>query len=97
MTKLNIQTFNEIILKYCKDDNARIELLQKQLMMVNDILRNEIASLLQELEDTNYNSEQFKKIQTIKDDTAHIIKKLEELEAKKKEGDEDGKEKDPTS
>lgn len=92
MPKLNIQTFNEILLKYCKDDNARIELLEKQLAMVADILWNETANLLQELEDTNYNSEQFKKIKAIKNNTEHIIEMLKELEAKQKEGVNDAEE-----
>lgn len=97
MPKLNIQTFNEVLLKYCKDDNARIKLLQDQLQIVTYIIWDEMVALLRELEDTNYNSEQFEKIKTIKNNTASIIEKLEELEAKQKEGADDGKEKDPTS
>lgn len=92
MPKLNIQTFNEILLKYCKDDNARIELLEHQLEMVANIMWDEVATLLQELEDTEYNSEQFKKIKAIKNNTEHIMVKLEELEAKQKEGDKDAEE-----
>lgn len=97
MPKLNMQTFNEILLKYCKDDNARIELLEHQLEMAANIMWDEIAILLQELEDTEYNSEQFKKIKAIKNNTETIIEKLEELEAKQKEGVNDGKEKDQAS
>lgn len=91
MPKLNINTFNEVLLQYCKDDDSRIELLENELEMVSVILWDEIAALLDELEDTGYNSEQFTKIQTIKNNTEHIIEKLEEL----KGGAGYGKEKDP--
>lgn len=86
MPKLNIQTFNEVLLKYCKDDDSRIELLERQLSIVADIMWDEVARLLQELEDADYNSEQFTRIKTIKNNTEHIIEKLEELEAKQKGG-----------
>lgn len=92
MSKLNIHTFNEVLLKYCKNDDSRIELLENELTIVADILWDEVAALLQELEDIDYNSEQFTKIKTIKHNTEHIIEMLEELEAKRdaKQEDTDG-------
>ena len=91
MPKLNINSFNEVLLQFCEDNDSRIELLENELEMVSAILWDEIANLLQELEDTNYNSMQFTKIQTIKNNSECIIEKLEEL----KGGADYGKEKDP--
>ena len=79
MPKLNINSFNEVLLQFCNDDDSRIELLENELEMVSAILWDEIANLLQELEDNEYNSKQFTKIQTIKNNTVCIIEKLEEL------------------
>lgn len=80
--ELNITNFNNILLKHCKDDKSKIELLKKELEAACSIIWDEMAVLLQELADTNYNSKQFEIIKNIKDNTEHIIEQLEELEAK---------------
>ena len=77
---LNIDTFNEILLSHTMDDESKIKLLQAELGIVYDLFIAETGKLLDELEETGYKSEQFQRIQNIKDNSVHIIEQLEEME-----------------
>ena len=82
MSKLNIDTFNEILLKAAKDEESKIKILEAELEMTANIYYSEVAVLLDELVQTNYKSEQFQKIQNIKDNSERLIEMIEELKGK---------------
>ena len=82
MSTLNIDTFNEILLKAAKDEESKIKILEAELEMTADIFMSEVSILLDELEKNGYKSEQFQKIIYIKDNTESLFVMLEELKSK---------------
>ena len=82
MSALNIDTFNEILLKAAKDEESKIKILEAELEMTADIFMSEVSILLDELEKNGYKSEQFQKIINIKDNTESLFVMLEELKNK---------------
>ena len=82
MNTLNIDTFNDILLKAAKDEESKIKIIEAELEMIANIFYPEVAVLLDELEQTGYKSEQFQKIQNIKDNSERLIEMLEELQSK---------------
>ena len=82
MSKLNIDTFNDILLKAAKDEESKIKILEAELEMTANIFYSEVVVLLDELEQTGYKSEQFQKIQNIKDNSEGLLEMLEKLQNK---------------
>lgn len=82
MNTLNIDTFNEILLKAAKDEESKVKILETELEMTSNIYYSEVAVLLDELEQAGYKSEQFQKIQNIKDNSERLFEMLEELQSK---------------
>ena len=82
MSTLNIDTFNEILLKAAKDEESKIKILEAELEMTANIYYSEVAVLLDELVQTGYKSEQFQKIQNIKDNSERLIEMVEKLKDK---------------
>ena len=82
MSTLNIDTFNEILLKAAKDEESKIKILEAELEMTANIYYSEVAILLDELVQTGYKSEQFQKIQNIKDNSERLIEMVEKLKDK---------------
>jgi len=64
---------------------GKIKFLVTELEMVNDVLTAEIYSLLDELEENGYESEQFTKIKNIKSNAERIIEQIKELESERNE------------
>lgn len=79
MSTLNIDTFNDILLKAAKDEESKVKILEAELEMTSNIYYSEVAVLLDELEQTGYKSEQFQKVQNIKNNAVRLIVMLEEL------------------
>lgn len=82
MSTLNIDTFNEILLKAAKDEESKIKIIEAELELTANIYYSEVAVLLDELKQTGYKSEQFQKIQNIKDNSERLLEMLEELQSK---------------
>lgn len=82
MSELNINTFNEILLKAAKDDASKLKILEAEMSMVADMYYGEVAILLDELVEKGYDSEQFQKIKNIKANTENILEMIQELERK---------------
>ena len=80
MEGLNINTFNEILLKHTKDEESKRKLLEAELDMVFDLFMDEMIKLLEELEETGYKSEQFQKLINIKNNSLQIVEQLKEME-----------------
>jgi len=89
MSTLNIDTFNEILLKAAKDEESKIKILEAELEMTANIYYSEVAVLLDELVQTGYKSEQFQKIQNIKDNSERLIEMVEKLKDKAESEDEE--------
>lgn len=81
MSKINIDSFNEILLKAAKDEKSKIKILEMELAMVADMFYSEVAVLLDELEKSGYKSEQFQKIINIKNNSERLLEMVEELKA----------------
>lgn len=79
MSTLNIDTFNDILLKAAKDEESKVKILEAELEMTSNIYYSEVAVLLDELEQTGYKSEQFQMVQNIKNNAVRLIERLEEL------------------
>ena len=82
MNTLNIDTFNEILLKAAKDEESKVKILESELAIVADMFYSEVAVLLDELVDNGYKSEQFQKILNIKNNSERLLEMLEELQSK---------------
>lgn len=82
MNTLNIDTFNDILLQAAKDEESKIKIIEAELKMTANIFYSEVAVLLDELEQSGYKSEQFRKIQNIKDNTERLFEILEKLQYK---------------
>ena len=81
--------FNEILLKAAKDEESKIKIIEAELEMIANIFYSEVAVLLDELEQTGYKSEQFQKIQNIKDNSERLLEMLEKLQSKTESEDEE--------
>ena len=81
MSKLNLDSFNEILFGALKDNSTegKIKMLEAELGMVANIFYSEVAVLLDELEQTNYQSDQFQKILNIKSNSESLLEQLEQL------------------
>lgn len=82
MSTLNIDTFNDILLKAARDEESKIKIIEAELGMVANIFMDEVGLLLDELEKNGYKSEQFQKIQNIKNNSERLLEMLEELQDK---------------
>lgn len=82
MSELNINTFNNILLKAAKDDVSKIKILEAEMSMIADMYYDEIGILLDELVEKGYDSEQFQKIKNIKANTENILEMIQKLERK---------------
>lgn len=80
MSKLNIKTFNDILVGALKENYTEADLIKEELNLVGDILIEECAKLLDELESKNYDSEIFRKIKNIKNNSESLVLRLLELE-----------------
>jgi len=80
MADFNINTFNDILLKYARDEESKRKLLEAELDMVFDLFMEEMIKLLEELEETGYKSEQFQKLKNIKNNSLQIVEQLKEME-----------------
>lgn len=87
MNTLNIDTFNEILLKAAKDEESKIKIIEAELEMAANIFYSEVAVLLDELKQMGYKSEQFQKIQNIKDNSERMLEMLEKLQSKAERSD----------
>lgn len=83
MAGLNINSFNEILLSAAKDEEAKIKILEAEIGMCADLFMNEVCVLLDELMSNGYKSEQFTKIQNIKDNSESLLTMLDELKGEK--------------
>lgn len=82
MSTLNIDTFNDILLKAARDEESKIKIIEAELGMVANIFMDEVCLLLDELKKNGYKSEQFQKIQNIKNNSERLLEMLEELQDK---------------
>ena len=80
MSTFNIDTFNDILLKAAKDEKSKIKIIEVELGMTASIYMDQVALLLDELEENGYKSEQFQKIQNIKNNFERLIEMFEELQ-----------------
>lgn len=85
MAELNIETFNTILLKAAKDENAKIKLIEAELEMAAVLLLDKTAELLEELELKGYKSKIFQEIKNIKDNVGFLQEELERLTGEKEE------------
>lgn len=83
MATLNLESFNEILFGALKDESpqGKIELLKGELELCSQIFCEKAAQVLDELEETGYDSKLFRELNNIKGASEKIIKQLEELEA----------------
>lgn len=88
MSTLNIDTFNDILLKAAKDEESKIKIIEAELGMVASMFMDEVGLLLDELEKNGYKSEQFQKIQNIKNNSERLLEMLEELHGKAERSEE---------
>ena len=87
MSKLILDSFNEILFRALKDNSTekKIEILEAEVGMVANIFYSEVAVLLDELEQTNYQSDQFQKILNIKSNSESLLEQLEQLKGAENE------------
>lgn len=83
MAILNLESFNEILCGALKDESpqGKIELLKVELELCSQSFYEKVGQVLDELEETGYDSKLFRELNDIKDTTVNIIEKLEELES----------------
>lgn len=81
MKHFNLDTFNDILTSALKDQSpkGKLELIEAELKMIADMLFNEMAELMDELEQAGYKSERFSRIMNIKSNTEGLSWKAEEL------------------
>lgn len=82
MSELNIKTLNDILVGALKENYTEVDLIKAELNFVGDILLNECAKLLDELDSKNYDSEIFRRIKNIKNNSESLVLRLLELEPK---------------
>lgn len=80
MSTFNIDTFNDILLKAAKDEESKIKIIEAELGIVANMFMDEVGLLLDELEKNGYKSEQFQKIQNIKNNSERLLEMFEELQ-----------------
>ena len=88
MSAFNIDTFNDILLKAAKDEESKIKIIEAELGMVANMFMDEVGLLLDELEKNGYKSEQFQKIQNIKNNSERLLEMLEQLQGKAERSEE---------
>lgn len=79
MSKLNIDTFNKILLKYAGDEDAELKLLIAEMGIISELFMDKVGLLLDELVDYGYTSNLFTEIKNIKNNSEQIVKRIEEL------------------
>lgn len=85
MAELNIETFNTILMKAAKDEEAKIKLIEMEIDFAHGILVDKTAQLLEELEKSGYQSKTFQEIKNITENVNVLIDKLDELQNEKEE------------
>ena len=80
MAEFTIDTLNEILFAHTIDDESKIKLLKAELELTYDMFMDEMIKLLEELEETGYNSEQFRKLSNIKNNSLQILEQREGME-----------------
>lgn len=85
MGKLNIDSFNEILLGAMKEGYGEKELLEAEMAAIADMVMDLNGKLLDELEEKGYESDIFTMIKNIKNNTEHILERLLELEGEENE------------
>lgn len=80
MSKLNINSFNQILLAAAPDVESKIGILRAELEMVQAIFIEKVGELLDELDANGYESEKFQEIRNVKNNTEHIFTMLDKLE-----------------
>lgn len=80
MSKLNLETFNNILVGAMKEGYTEADLIKAELNCIGNILFDECAKLLDELESKHYDSEIFRRIKNIKNNSEGLVLKLMELE-----------------
>lgn len=90
MGKLNLESFNKILLGALKDNSPKgqLEMIKAELSMVFEMITAETGDLLDELEDYGYQSERFDRIKRIKKNSEPLVIKMLELEELIKEEEE---------
>ena len=85
MSKLNLDSFNDILFSAFKEQSVekKIELLEHEISFSSEMFLDEVATLLEELDKNNYQSEQFEIIKNIMNNTARLIKQVEGLKNEK--------------
>lgn len=86
MSKLNIDTFNQILVKYSREKDAELKLLTAEMGIISELFMNKVGLLLDELVNYGYTSDLFTEIINIKDNSEHIIKRIEELKGDENNG-----------
>lgn len=81
MKHFNLDTFNDILTSALKDQSpkGKLELIEAELSMIADMLFNEMAELMDELEQAGYQSERFSRIMNIKSNTEGLLMEAAEL------------------
>ena len=87
MAELNIETFNTILLKAAKDENAKIKLIEAEIGIAEAFLIDKTAELLEELELKGYDSKIFQDIKNITDNVGFLTEQLEKLTGEKEESE----------
>lgn len=90
MGKLNLESFNKILLGALKDNSPKgqLEMIKAELSMVFEMITAETGDLLDELEEYGYKSERFDRIKTIKKNSELLVIKMLKLEELIKEEEE---------
>jgi len=79
--KLDMNSFNDILFGALKEQTpeTKIKMLHLELDMAQAVLIEEMFNLMDELVEKNYQSEQFTKINNIKDNMEILIDQISEL------------------
>lgn len=85
MSKLNLKNFNEILARHLKDDKSEADLIKAELNVIGDIILDKTAQLLDELDKNGYDSEIFRQIKNIKNNSEYLVIRLMELEPMEEE------------
>lgn len=81
MGKLNLESFNDILFGALKDQSkeGKLKMIEAELSMIANMMFDEMAELMDELEKNGYESERFTKIKNIKNNTESLVLEAEKL------------------
>jgi len=79
--ELNIESFNDILFGALKDQSpmGKMKLIEAELNTVANMLYEEMAYLMDELEEKGYESKRFEKIKNIKNNSENLLIEYERL------------------